>query len=1376
MEKIAILRRMSSFAFAAVLGLIGCVAFAEVQAAPVTGGSVSRIVSIPGQESPNHYFLNELDEQNRLFYSGFEAATWANEWTVENGGNSDTYPNYKWCHSVERPDPPSIYDWGAIETNAPPFMYCWSYDDWNDNGVLDDTWAEGLTTTNAIDASDWSSVYLLYDTYYQFGPDCSPQVQVSTDNGSTWTTVATLTYTYWYSRESLDISEQVANSSFKIRFFYETTGESYQWLIDEVEVWGSNGDIDLEAPSVVITPLQNGAFEATDFEVTVTASDNVELSEVSFVYAKLSNGAISGETEVVLTESETPGEFAASIPSTFFTANDTIVYYAKAKDTVGMEATDPAGAPEYRFSNPVFPIDYSLQIYSMDEYSWYDPENATPVAIDTDNYYYCSSGISLSSLGLDNFNWFGETITHIYCGAKGWVIFSPEENQDITNNTSGIATTLPTTTYNYNLVQIASTMSVTGNFVYEVIDNKLILSYTATNWDGFNVVAQIVIDTEADMAFLNYNTFDFGTYTAAYIGFQSATRGLGQSFLSSSSGDAPDEEQSYVISLEHGNVTGVVLSSHASLPIEGAEVSLLDGDNEIASTITDANGNFSFRYYPLSDLTLSAVSIGYETGTVSSVEVPLGDTNTYNITLESASTVDSFTATVISADTNDQTVVGARVTIVGSTTTAVTNADGQVTFTNIPSGDLDFQVSFDTFNSTYHADQLFEDVPVYTDASTADLALLEILPPRNVTALPSERAVTLTWDEPLNHASAATLAKLLGKRESLIHEYEQVTTLSRVQKEHLNTLRAETTRLERLLDSSSGNLDELDDFEDFSGYRFQVDGELIEDAVASDVTSHTFELLENLVSHSFAIAADYGYGNENLVFSVPVIAAANGILAVDTSYTFDWIELRPSEGGTGTALNIQNDRTSSIISMEGMRIDHYSSSYGSFYVSENGLITYSDEGLVPGFSNGLPGMSSPNNIVAPLWTDFITELEDSYDVWYQVDLDNRRVVVQWSAALWPGTVYINEHNFELIIYPDLDTYVFQYLSATQEDGWLWYTSFYRDAHIGLENVDGTQGYEIRKSLVDNCAVMVRFLQDSEYGTVTATVMQDNPDGETDVPVAGAHVRVNGTIWPAAISGEDGTINFNVGSGTSHQFEFVGDGLWPSESIIANVTAGEVTNLGTVYLTTADMSLNPTSVEIEYYEETQQGSSTLELSSTGTGNLDYSISFMTSGDTPTTPTWISASPNTGNIESGSSSTITISVDPSDETLPSTFESLHAYFINNLEQDTTVVAVSYYFIADGVGETEFVPTEYALHPGTPNPFNPSTTIRYDLVQARHVSMAVYNMLGQKVFNLVNGSMPAGRHAVTFNGNNLASGIYLIRMDAGSFHAVQKVVLMK
>ncbi|MEM1096550.1 MAG: T9SS type A sorting domain-containing protein [Bacteroidota bacterium] len=92
-------------------------------------------------------------------------------------------------------------------------------------------------------------------------------------------------------------------------------------------------------------------------------------------------------------------------------------------------------------------------------------------------------------------------------------------------------------------------------------------------------------------------------------------------------------------------------------------------------------------------------------------------------------------------------------------------------------------------------------------------------------------------------------------------------------------------------------------------------------------------------------------------------------------------------------------------------------------------------------------------------------------------------------------------------------------------------------------------------------------------------------------------------------------------------------------------------------------------------------------------------------------------------------------------------------------------------------ETLPGGFALHGAYPNPFNPQTTISYDLGQAVPVRLAVYDMLGREVRVLLDGVRQAtGRHTVAFEAAALPSGTYLYRIEAGAFSATGSLVLLK
>lgn len=88
----------------------------------------------------------------------------------------------------------------------------------------------------------------------------------------------------------------------------------------------------------------------------------------------------------------------------------------------------------------------------------------------------------------------------------------------------------------------------------------------------------------------------------------------------------------------------------------------------------------------------------------------------------------------------------------------------------------------------------------------------------------------------------------------------------------------------------------------------------------------------------------------------------------------------------------------------------------------------------------------------------------------------------------------------------------------------------------------------------------------------------------------------------------------------------------------------------------------------------------------------------------------------------------------------------------------------------------PIEYELAQNYPNPFNPVTTINYSIPQRSNVVLKVYDILGNEVVTLVNQEKEQGFYTIDFNANNLASGLYLYRIQAGSFIETKKMILLK
>ncbi len=87
-----------------------------------------------------------------------------------------------------------------------------------------------------------------------------------------------------------------------------------------------------------------------------------------------------------------------------------------------------------------------------------------------------------------------------------------------------------------------------------------------------------------------------------------------------------------------------------------------------------------------------------------------------------------------------------------------------------------------------------------------------------------------------------------------------------------------------------------------------------------------------------------------------------------------------------------------------------------------------------------------------------------------------------------------------------------------------------------------------------------------------------------------------------------------------------------------------------------------------------------------------------------------------------------------------------------------------------------SKFSLNQNYPNPFNPSTVIGYSISKPTNVRLSVYNILGEKVATLVNREEPQGKYSVKFNAENLSSGVYFYKLEAGNFTQTRKMLLLK
>lgn len=115
--------------------------------------------------------------------------------------------------------------------------------------------------------------------------------------------------------------------------------------------------------------------------------------------------------------------------------------------------------------------------------------------------------------------------------------------------------------------------------------------------------------------------------------------------------------------------------------------------------------------------------------------------------------------------------------------------------------------------------------------------------------------------------------------------------------------------------------------------------------------------------------------------------------------------------------------------------------------------------------------------------------------------------------------------------------------------------------------------------------------------------------------------------------------------------------------------------------------------------------------------------------------------------------------------------------NEDDDIIEILVNIEALATAVErDGDSIPGAFRLHANYPNPFNPETTIRFEVKETSAVHLRVFNALGQAVRQLVDETLAPGVYRVVFDAHNLPSGLYLYQLEAGSFRKTQRMVLLK
>ena len=112
---------------------------------------------------------------------------------------------------------------------------------------------------------------------------------------------------------------------------------------------------------------------------------------------------------------------------------------------------------------------------------------------------------------------------------------------------------------------------------------------------------------------------------------------------------------------------------------------------------------------------------------------------------------------------------------------------------------------------------------------------------------------------------------------------------------------------------------------------------------------------------------------------------------------------------------------------------------------------------------------------------------------------------------------------------------------------------------------------------------------------------------------------------------------------------------------------------------------------------------------------------------------------------------------------------------LVNNTTFSIINPTLVGTGNNVSE-LPKEFKLYENYPNPFNPTTTIKYDIANNSFVKLVVYDLAGKEIETLVSNNLQAGSYEATWSGSNYASGVYFARIEAGSYRHIIKMLMIK
>jgi subtilisin family serine protease len=511
----------------------------------------------------------------------------------------------------------------------------------------------------------------------------------------------------------------------------------------------------------------------------------------------------------------------------------------------------------------------------------------------------------------------------------------------------------------------------------------------------------------------------------------------------------------------------------------------------------------------------------------------------------------------------------------------------------------------------------------------------------------------------------------------------------------------------------------------------------------------------------------------------------------DDPAEYDWIEIETDSGGPGTRLNFALNDQTLIVNLP-FSFVYYGQSYQQISVCCNGWIAMGVTGASDYRNWPIPHASGPSAIIAPFWEDFDPRLGGSITHYHHNELGCFVVQFERLAQSSPANTY---ETFQVLLYnPQIHptrtgdgNIVFQYKMVSDPTG----------CTIGIEDPSETMGlqylfdnvYDVHAAPIGN-RTAIRFT--SGYAPTTGSISGNVmlvptllPVVDVMIAVGARHILTNGR-GAFTLQGIPAGVHTVVAARSGYELEHVANVMVYPDTMVDGLEF-------TLYRLDSPTALQAVregnrSVRLRWHSPfpmagLSQTAENPRLENTELRAANVRVEKQTASE--------SRSPNSLDAPEGFRifrNGVTHIEQCADTFYVDTLIELGVYdywviaLYTGGESDTSNHASIDFWSGTEPGDEQAVPGSFALHQNSPNPFNSATEIRFSLPHSSHVELTIYNVLGQAAeIPLVNTVLPAGVHKVVWDGNdshghNVASGLYIYRMNAGSFTQSRKMIMLR